>query len=263
MTGRSYLSWSAITTYLKCPLKYRYHYLEQLPEEFVSSNLVFGSAIHAALEAFFREQLSTRQSLGIERLLAVYHESWDRINLSDVRFGKAEDIVGLGQLAGRMLQAFLDSDLSKPKGSITGIEKEFQAPVIADCPDLFARLDLMVEHDEALTVTDFKTARSRWSSAEVNASEGQLLIYYELVRQFTDKPIRLQFAILTKTKQPDIEFQTVDPDPQRVERIRHLVQNVWASIQTGVFYPYVANSIMWRSVLLAIACQPSSLRSAT
>lgn len=237
LTGRSYLSWSAISTFLKCPLKYRFRYLEQLPEEFVSSNLIFGSAIHAALEAFFREQLSAGQSLGIDRLLTVYHKSWDRINLSDVRFGKTETISSLGQLAERMLGAFLDSDLSKPKGSIVGIEAEFQAPVITDCPDLFARLDLMVDHDEAITVTDFKTARSRWSSAEINASEGQLLIYYELVRQFTHKPIRLQFAVMTKTKQPDIEFQTVDPDPQRIERIRHLVQNVWASIQTGVFYP--------------------------
>lgn len=237
LTGRSYLSWSAISTFLKCPLKYRYHYLEQLPEEFVSSNLIFGSAIHAALEAFFRAKLETRQPLGIDQLLAVYHESWERINLSDVRFGKMENIVGLDQLAERMLQTFLDSDLSKPKGSIVGIEAEFQAPVITDCPDLFARLDLMVQHDEAITVTDFKTARSRWSSAEINASEGQLLIYYELVRQFTDKPIRLQFAVMTKTKQPEIEIQTIDPDPQRIERIRHLVQNVWASIQTGVFYP--------------------------
>src|SRR5690606_18726168 len=129
-----------INTYLKCPLKYRYRYLEKLPEEFVSSSLIFGSAIHAALEAFFRAQLSARKSLGIDQLLAVYHESWDRITLSDVRFGKTENIVSLGQLAERMLQTFLDSDLAKPQGSIIGIEAEFQAPVIADCPDLFARL---------------------------------------------------------------------------------------------------------------------------
>ena len=237
LTGRSYLSWSAISTFLKCPLKYSYHYLEQFPEEIVSSNLIFGSAIHTAVEAFFKERRTSQQSLGMKELLAVYHESWNQINLSDVRFGKSEDIVSLGQLAERMLQAFLDSDLAKPKGSIVGIEAEFQAPVVADCPDLFARLDLMVEHDDALTVTDFKTARSRWSPAEINANEGQLLIYYELVRQFTDKPIRLQFAVMTKTKQPDIELRTIDPDPQRIERIRHLVQNVWASIQTGVFYP--------------------------
>jgi len=237
LTGRPYLSWSAVSTYLKCPLKYQYHYLDQLPEEFVSSNLIFGSAIHASLEAFFREQLAARQSLGIEALMAVYQESWVETDLANVHFGKDEDRTGLGNLAERMLGAFLSSELSRPVGSIVGIEEQLQAPVIADCPDLLARLDLMVESEEALVITDFKTSRGRWSTAETNASEGQLLIYHELIRMVTDKPIRLQFAVITKTKQPDIELRTVEPDPQRIERIRRLIQNVWTSIQTGVFYP--------------------------
>ena len=237
LTGRSYLSWSAVSTYLKCPLKYQYHYLDQLPEEFISSNLIFGSAIHNCLEAFFREHLSARRSLGIDALMAVYHETWIGTDLATVRFGKDESIVGQGQLAERMLRAFLNSELSRPVGSIVGIEEEIRAPVIADCPDLLARLDLMIESEDALVVTDFKTSRSRWSYAETSASEGQLLIYHELIREFANKPIRLQFAVITKTKQPDIELRTIDPDPQRIERIRRLIQNVWASIQSGTFYP--------------------------
>lgn len=237
LTGRNYLSWSAISTYLKCPLKYQYHYCDQLPEEFVSSNLIFGSAIHCCLEAFFREQLATRRTLGVEALMATYHERWIEAKLSEVQFGKNEDLAGLGRLAERMLQAFLNSAASKPTGSIIGIEEEFQAPLIDNCPDLFARLDLMIESEEAITVTDFKTARSRWSSADVIASEGQLLVYHELVRRSADKPVRLQFAVITKTKEPVIDMQTVNPDPQRVERIRRLIQNVWTGIQLQNFYP--------------------------
>ncbi len=237
LTGRSYLSWSAISTFLKCPLRYKFHYLDQLPEEFVSSNLIFGSAIHSALDAYFQEHLAARRSLDLDALLAVYRESWSEIDLLNVRFSKTETMTGMSELAERMLQAFLDSELSKPEGSIIGIEEEFQAPVIAECPDLFARLDLMVEDSTTMTITDFKTARSRWSPAETNASEGQLLIYHELVRQITDRPIRLQFAVITKTKTPDIELRTVDPDPQRIARIRRLIQNVWAGIQSGNYYP--------------------------
>ena len=237
LTGRSYLSWSAVSTYLKCPLRYQYHYCDQLPEEFVSSNLIFGSAIHSALEVFFRELLSAKRSLGIDDLLATYHETWIQTDLSEVQFGKGEDVAGLGRLAERMLQAFLNGPLSRPTGAVIGIEEEYQAPVIADCPDLFARLDLMVESEDALLVTDFKTSRSRWSSAETNASEGQLLIYHELVQQFADKPVRLQFAVITKTKEPCVELRTIDPDPQRIARIRRLIQNVWNGIQSGNFYP--------------------------
>lgn len=237
LTGRDYLSWSAVSTFLRCPLKYQFHYLDQLPEEFVSANLVFGSAIHAALEAYFGEHLASRRSLGVDALLAVYHSTWGQADLENVQFGKSEDLASLGSLAERMLQAFVTSDLSRPAGSIIGIEEELRAPVLADCLDLLARLDLMVETDEALVVTDFKTARSRWSPGDVNAAEGQLIVYHELVRQFADKPIRLQFAVITKTKQPEIEIQPVIPNPARIERIRQLIQRVWASIQSGVFFP--------------------------
>ncbi len=136
-----------------------------------------------------------------------------------------------------MVRAFVASDPARSTGSILGIEEELQAPVIADCPDLLARLDLMVETDEAVVVTDFKTARSRWSPGDVNAAEGQLIVYHELVQQFADKPIKLQFAVITKTKQPTVEIQTVPADPLRIERIRQLIRRVWAGIQTGVFYP--------------------------
>ena len=237
LTGRPYLSWSAVSTYLRCPLKYQFHYLDQLPEEFVSANLIFGSAIHAALEAYFGEHLASRRSLSVDALLAVYHSTWSQADLAAVQFGKSEDLASLGSLAERMLQAFVASDLSRPAGSIIGIEEELQSSVIPGCPDLLARLDLMVETDEAVVVTDFKTARCRWSPGDVNAAEGQLVLYHELVRQFADKPIRLQFAVITKTKQPDVEIHTVAADPVRIERIRQLIRRVWAGIQSGVFYP--------------------------
>lgn len=41
---RDYLSYSAITTYQGCPLRYYFRYIAGLPERIVSSNLVFGAA---------------------------------------------------------------------------------------------------------------------------------------------------------------------------------------------------------------------------
>ena len=73
LTGRDYLSWSAVSSYLKCPLRYQFQYLDRLPEAFESSKLVFCSAVHATLEAPFRVQLVARQSPGIDALMTVYH----------------------------------------------------------------------------------------------------------------------------------------------------------------------------------------------
>ena len=46
---KPHLSYSAISTYLTCPLKYKFHYIDQLPPAFTSSSLAFGSSIHEAV----------------------------------------------------------------------------------------------------------------------------------------------------------------------------------------------------------------------
>jgi hypothetical protein len=50
LTGRDYVSWSALSTFRTCPLKYKFRYVDGLPEEGVSSALVFGTGIHTAIE---------------------------------------------------------------------------------------------------------------------------------------------------------------------------------------------------------------------
>lgn len=37
LTGRDYVSWSAIATFRTCPLKYKFRYIDGLPEESVSA----------------------------------------------------------------------------------------------------------------------------------------------------------------------------------------------------------------------------------
>ena len=49
LTGRDYISWSAVSTFRTCPLKYKFRYIDGLKEETVSSALVFGTGIHTAI----------------------------------------------------------------------------------------------------------------------------------------------------------------------------------------------------------------------
>lgn len=235
---RDYVSWSAISTYLQCPLRYRFRYVDQLSEEFVNGTLVFGQAIHAALEAYFRQYLATGNGLGLDAMLAAYHESWSQRELDQVRFGASDDLASFGQLAEKMLTVFLAHDLAQPAGAIIGIEEELRSRLIDDVPDLLARLDLVIDQPDAVVVTDFKTSRGRWSAADAEAAAGQVLLYGELLRIALDRPVRLQFAVLTKTKQPDLHIHEVMSDAGRVARQRALIHRVWRSIQGGNFYPH-------------------------
>ena len=76
LTGRNYISWSAINAYRSCPLRYYYRYVEQLPEKTVSSALVFGSAIHSAIEFWSRKQLAGNPDPDLDLLLDAYQMEW-------------------------------------------------------------------------------------------------------------------------------------------------------------------------------------------
>ena len=137
-----------------------------------------------------------------------------------------------------MLSAFQASEVSKPVGTIIGIEEELRGELVPGCPDLLARVDLIVEEEDALVVTDLKTARSRWSQNQVEQSAEQLLLYSSLAADLApDKPVRLEFVVVTKGKEPAVDRHVVKADERRLARTKRIVAAVWRAIEGRHFFP--------------------------
>lgn len=237
-TKRDYLSYSALTTYARCPLAFYFRYVAGLPETTISSSLAFGTAIHRSVEFHLNQLLAGAEPPPLEALFGEYDAAWQEYDHRTIQFGKQEGHNELGALAQRMLAAFQISELAKPDGVILGVEEELRGPVVPGCPDILGRLDLIVEQDNQIVITDLKTARSRWSRDQVEESAGQLLLYHELARSLVPgKRLRLQFAVLTKTKQPTIDVHEVPADRRQVDRTKRIVERVWRAIEAEHFYP--------------------------
>ena len=64
-----------------------------------------------------------------------------------------------------------------------------------------------------------KLLGASWNVLKVEDLAPQLYLYSELVKPMADgKPIKLAFAVLTKTKVPELTVHDVPLDPQQVER---------------------------------------------
>ena len=238
LTGRDYISWSAITAYQGCSLRYAFRYRVGLPEDTVSASLVFGGAIHRAAEHAYQELLAGNPAPSLDALLEAYREGWQDREGRQILFGKGDDRTSLDALARRMLAAFQASELADPPGTILGIEEELRGALIPGVPDLLARVDLLVDRGDSLTLTDFKTARSRWSEEQVRDSAGQLLLYHELARPIAEgRPVRLEFVVLTKTKTPEVLRYEVPADPVQIARTKRVVEKVWRAIESECFFP--------------------------
>jgi CRISPR/Cas system-associated exonuclease Cas4 (RecB family) len=236
--SRDYLSYSAISLYSMCSLRYFFRYHACLPEDFISANLVFGAGIHAALQLHFQELLARSSAPPRDKLLDAFWAEWNRHDPKTIRFNRGEGVDAVGRLAERMLFAFQSSRLAVPAGTILGVEEEMRGVLVPGLPDLLARVDLIVETDEAVIVTDHKTASRAWSPEHVEDAAGQLLLYRELVTAIAgNKPIRLQFAIVTKTTVPVVIIHEVPVTREKVERTKKIVERVWRAIEEQHYFP--------------------------
>lgn len=239
LIGRNYLSYSALNVFRSCPLKFRFKYLDGLPEQAISANLAFGSAIHRAAELHFNRLLAGESLPSTDELLEAYHDNWrSQLEVAQVQFGKGDDVGSLSKLAGRMLEAFRNSPAAQPTGHVIGVEEELRGEIISGVPDILGRIDLLIETDDAVIISDLKTSRGRWSRDQAEDSAEQLLLYSELVKPLVPgKQMRLQFVVLTKTKEPSVDIHDLPVEPRRVNRTKRIVEKVWRAIEGGHFFP--------------------------
>ena len=238
LTGRDYISWSALSTFRTCPLKYKFRYIDGLPEESVSSSLVFGTGIHTAVEQHYQAILSGEEQPDIERLMFAYRASWLGHDPDAIQFGSTETRASLDALAARMLTAFLSSPAASVQGRVLGVEEPVRGLLVEGVPDLYGRVDLLTEDSDSLVITDIKTSRGKWSPEQVEDSGEQLLLYSHLASEISPgKKIATRFLVLTKTKEPVIEEHVREVNPVAVKRTLAGVERVWRAIESGVFYP--------------------------
>ncbi len=239
-TGRDYISWSQLSTFRQCPLKFQFRYLDEREPEFTASALVLGSSIHHAIETHHRHQLEGRERLSADDLLTAFWEQWhDQTEDSpDVRFGKHESIESIHELANRMLAAFCESELADVPGVVIGIEESVRSRLLDDRPDFLGIVDLAFTSENRLVIRDYKTSRSKWSRTSAESNGDQLRLYGELAKDWLPThDIHFEFVVITKAKTTVIERFEVQPDARRVSRTKHLAAATLEAMDAGVFYP--------------------------
>lgn len=135
---RNHLSYSAVRLFQTCPLRLYFKYLARLPEETVSVGLVFGSALHRAVQHHFEQLQAGLAPPSLNGLRDAFWEAWYAHGKVPIRFGKCEDLQTIGVLADRLLRLFRQSSVARPSGTIVGVEKEIRARLLPGLPELVA-----------------------------------------------------------------------------------------------------------------------------
>src|SRR5207244_729481 len=116
--------------------------------------------------------------------------------------------------AATLLATFRASPVARPGRADHRHRGGSGRPARARVPPILARPDLLVDEGNELAILDLKTARGR-----------------PLAR---GRPVRLMFAVLTKTGVPDLVRHQVPVDRHAIERTKQIVARVWHGMQSGV-----------------------------
>ena len=244
------LSFTAIETYLACPL--RYHYKQQLRIPLPPHHsTVYGSALHAAVAAFHRGHAAgTPPSL--EALEAVIDQSWQsagfisRTHETARRAAASAAIARFreSELAAHEAPAYVEKDFSfelagqRIRGRWDRVdvrplqpgERTRPIPVIDDAGDLM-RPTLPLGDDEWVVVSDYKTGgRDEEEHSVKRARESlQLQLYALAWRATTGRlPDEVSLRFLDTGR-----IATVPVEPKRIEKARVAIMAAAAGIVAG------------------------------
>ena len=162
MRQQPHVSFTQIDQYLRCPLKYKFTYVDRLAPEFVPAALAFGSGIHGAAAFLFRGRADgTAPSLA--DVQAFFEAYWQlETSARPIRFGEKDTKESLLDLGCRMLAVLHRNQ--EPGIEVLGVEQPFDVPLIdLDTGEILARaligtLDLIERDAEGrIVVVDLKT----------------------------------------------------------------------------------------------------------
>lgn len=228
------LSYSAISTYLTCPLQYRFQYVEGRPG-LPSPALSFGSSVHAALEWLY--SVPTPHPATLDEHLEYLEKCW-----------VSEGFESPEEEARYYFQARSTLELYY-RNNITGGAEGFKLPValehkfvvdlgFCDLSGVIDRLDR--DATGAFEITDYKTNR-RLPPARRLREDLQLPLYQVAAKKIWDVPVsRVTFHYLLMDHKASFVIT-----PEREDEALHTVKSVAGRIEAGDFEPCKNNLCPW------------------
>lgn len=237
----THLSFSQIRTYILCPLKYRFQYIDKLEWPFTPSSLLFGSCLHTALEHHYLGLQEGRRAPADE-LMAVFEGTWQKEQKGrPIYFGNSESEKKLFPIAKTLLEKQEKREL---QGKILAVEKDFEVDIgnretgeTLALP-LKGKIDLVVRNlDSSLLIIDHKTAARRYTNGTVEQDLQMTCYAYVFYHYKLQQPVTCRFDVFLKNKKPDICTYPTERTPEHFLTLFHTIQNVLRGIEHQVFYP--------------------------
>ena len=258
-----HVSYSQLFTYTLCPMKYAHNYVWATPPKNRPLAMIFGRAIHQAVEHYYRCLKETGELIPPAELTRVFTASFNRETQGSevpINLKKGESLDGARSQGDELLQLFHQQ--IRPQ-KIVAIELPFAVSVPdltngGDLPyQLVGYFDLIESDEETYLVGELKTSAQKYSSLKL-AYDLQPTVYsYAMSRMkvATSKhSCLIRYDVLVKTKTAGFEQYFVSRSVNDHQRLIELINQVMNAIEQRIFYRnlgWQCNDCQFRSACLS------------
>jgi len=233
---RPHISVSQLKTFITCPRRFHFVYVERIPPAFRSIALSFGTAWHVAIG----EMLTTDP--GVEEVTGIFCDVLEHDVLHGnvpVLFDDDEDLQSCIALGSKMVAEFRRS-VPMPD-EIIGLELPFSSnlhdPVTGEVLErpLIGAMDAIVVEGGKPVIWELKSGKKQWSEAQLEF-DLQPAAYVMGARSLgVDAPVKI--IVTTKTKAPTVQSTRVNRTERDERELSHVAASVLRGVKAGVDHP--------------------------
>ena len=226
-------SYSALNTYLQCPMKYALRYIEHAPEERSGACFAFGRAFHAVLSERAIHGSKFTLDDAKENFFAFFKAETEAVG-SILTYKTDESFDGCVAKAGDMLAVALEN--WPDDYTVKSVAESFSVLIPGVDRPLIGEFDLLVEDGgNEHCIVDWKTSSSRWPMGKVDYERQVSAYCYAYRAKYQHNPL-FRYDVFTKTKQPQVgSWYTVRTDDE-LRRFEDLCRQVDRCVHAEAFY---------------------------
>ena len=225
-------SYSAFNTYLTCPMRYYFRYIEHAEVERTSVNMPFGRTFHAVL--------SERARRGLAYTIKDAHEAFavyfkvETEACENLMYKPEEDFWFWNQRGCDMLDVAL-ADWPDDY-TVKSVAEAFSVNVPGLSKPLVGEFDLVTVDGGDETICDWKTAAMKWPAGKADRDLQATTFCYAFQQKYGVNPL-FRFDVFTKAKTlAHHQFYTLRTNDD-FDRFVYLANRIETAVNTGIFLP--------------------------
>ena len=225
-------SYSAFQTFLTCPMRYFFRYVEHAEVERTNVSIPFGRAFHAVLSDRARKGSSYTVEDAKEDF-AVYFRGETEV-CENISYKTEEDYWFWNQRGYDMLDVALAE--WPDDYTVKSVAEAFSVDVPGLSKPLVGEFDLVTVDGGDETICDWKTASMKWPNGKADRDLQATTFCYAYQKQYGTNPL-FRFDVFTKAQKPaHHQFYTLRSHDD-FERFVFLAGKIEKAVNTGIFLP--------------------------